>query len=261
MIVDCHTHLQYSAGKVMSSEHLAMSDFVGGCIVLGENTDESRRSNEQLGEYTNAHSSKMVGFGAIRPTKEKVSAKGIESAITGLGLKGIVLYCSEEPFHPAHSKAMKLYENAQQMGLPIFFHNAKVLSSDMVLEYSRPYLLDEVARTFKDLKIIIGSMGAPFVEQTIAMVAKHPNVYADLTVDPNNIWQIYNILMSAYEHGVMDKLLFGSGYPGGSADKCIETLLGFKKLLGDTNLPTAPLSNIRNIVERDAFEILGFNSK
>ena len=100
-------------------------------------------------------------------------------------------------------------------------------------------------------------MGMPFAEQTLSMVAKHENVYVDLTIRPGSVWQVYNTVVAAYERGVMDKLLFGSGFPFGNPGECIETLLGFNKLLGDTNLPTVPRGNIRNIVERDALELLG----
>ncbi len=138
-----------------------------------------------------------------------------------------------------------------------FFHNGPVLGCDAVLEYAQPILLDEIARRFGTLKIIIGDMGVPFVEQTLAMVSKHPNVYADLTINKDRIWQVYNIVVAAHEKDVMDKLFFGSGFPHGRADENIEMLLGFNKLLGDTNLPTVPRGDIRNIVERDSLSLLG----
>ena len=156
---------------------------------------------------------------------------------------------------------MRLYESAQELGMPVFFHNGGTLQSDAILDYAQPYLLDEVARTFPTLKIIIGTMGVPFVEQTLTMLAKHENVYADLTIRPSNIWQTYNIVVAAHERGVMHKLLFGSGFPYGNAGECIETLLGFNMLLADTNLPTVPRVNIRNIIERDALELLAIEHK
>jgi hypothetical protein len=93
------------------------------------------------------------------------------------------------------------------------------------------------------------------------MVGRHKNVYADLTIYPGRIWQTYNMVVAAHENGVMDKLLFGSGFPSASAGQCIETLLGFNMLLADTNLPTVPRGNIRNIIERDTLELLGINDK
>jgi len=55
----------------------------------------------------------------------------------------------------------------------------------------------------------------------------------------------------------MDKLLFGSGYPLGRAEQCIETLLGFNRLLGDADLPVVPRGNIQSIIERDTLALLG----
>jgi hypothetical protein len=153
---------------------------------------------------------------------------------------------------------MRFYESAQELGLPVFFHNAPdVPGTDTVLEYAQPYLLDEVAREFAALKIIIGNMGVPFIEQTLSMVGRHENVYADLTIKPGNVWQTYNVVVAAHENGVMDKLLFGSGFPSGNAGQCIEALLGFNMLLADTNLPTVPRGSIGGIIERDTLELLG----
>jgi len=257
MIVDCHTHINCAAENVEASEHLAAAETVDACIVLATAEGASQEVNKKLSEYVSKHKEKMVGFAVVGPTKDKTNVKNLAFITDKLQLKGTVLYCSSCGFHPAHSRAMRFYESAQELGLPVFFHNGGPLKSEAVLDYAQPYLLDEVAREFSALKIIIGTMGIPFVKQTLSMVAKHKNVYADLTIRPSNIWQVYNMVAAAHECGVMDKLLFGSGFPFSKAGECMETLLGFNKLLADTNLPTVPRGNIRNIIERDTLEILG----
>lgn len=257
MIVDCHTHINCAAENIEASEHLAATETVDICIVLAASEGPSQEVNKKLSEYINRHKEKMIGFAVVEPTKDKISVKNLATLTDKLGLKGVVLYCSQCGFHPAHSRAMKFYESAQELGLPVFFHNGGALGPEAVLDYAQPYLLDEVAREFSTLKIVIGTMGSPFVEQTLSMVAKHKNVYADLTIRPSNVWQVYNTVTAAHECGVMDKLLFGSGFPFGKAKECIETLLSFNKLLADTNLPTVPRGNIQNIVERDTLEVLG----
>jgi len=256
MIVDCHTHINFAGDDVEMSEHLAAAEPVDACIVLatsdgppgygsGLRRDESEEVNKGLAEYVNKHKEKMVGFAVVEPIQDKISVNNLKPIKDKLGLKGAVFY-----------------ESAQELGLPVFFHNGEgALGADAVLDYAQPYLLDEVAREFSALKIIIGNMGMPFVEQTLLMVAKHENVYADLTIKPSNVWQTYNTVVAAYERGVMDKLLFGSGFPLGKAGQCIETLLGFNMLLADTNLPTVPRGSIRNIIERDTLELLGISDK
>jgi len=257
MIVDCHTHINYTADSVILSEHLAAAEPVEACIVLATVENSSDEVNKKLSEYVRKYKEKMVGFAFVDPTRDKTGVKKLASIPEKLGLAGVVVYCSSCGFHPAHSRAMRFYESAQELKLPVFFHNGGPLEHQAVLDYAQPHLLDEVAREFEELKIIIGSMGMPFVEQTLSMVEKHKNVYADLTVRAGNVWQVYNMVMAAYEREVMDKLLFGSGFPSGRAGECIEVLLGFNKLLGDTNLPTVPRGNIRSIIERDTLGLLG----
>jgi len=257
MIVDCHTHVDLGSEGAGISEHLSSIEKVDVCMVLAGANGSSVEVNERLSEYVGKYKEKMVGLAVVNPVEDNIGVKKVSSLPEKLGLRGAVLYCSASGFHPAHSRAMRFYESAQEVGLPVFFHNSGELGAEAVLDYSQPYLLDEVARTYPDLKIIIGSMGMPFTEQTLTMLAKHKNVYADLTLKPDNVWQVYNIVVAAYERGVMNKLLFGSGFPLSSAGECMETLLGFNKLLGDTNLPIVPRANIRGIVERDTLGVLG----
>ena len=130
-----------------------------------------------------------------------------------------------------------------------------------MLDYAQPYLLDEIAGKFPSLKIVIGNMGQPFLQQTIMMLAKHPNVYGDLTLSPKKIWEVYNVVVSAHEASVMDKLMFGSGFPKAKPGDCVETLLGFNRLLANTNLPTVPREKIRTIIERDIVQMLGITTR
>ena len=263
MIVDCHTHIDFAAADdVGTSEHLEAAETVDACIVLARGGASNEEVNKKLSGYVGKHTEKIVGFGVVEPIKDNVSVKHLTFLRDKLGLKGVVLYCCQSGFHPTHSRAMQFYESAQEVGLSVFFHNSGAdLGSEAVLDYAQPYLLDVIAREFGGLKIVIGTMGVPFVEQTLSMVAKHKNVYADLTIRPHNIWQVYNMVMAASERGVMDKLLFGSGFPLSKAGECIERLLGFNMLLADTNLPTVPRGHIQNVIERDTLELLGIKDK
>ncbi len=257
MIVDCHTHVRSLDGPEVA-EHLAAAETVDACIVLAMHNGPRDELNRKLAEYVAQHREKMVGLAVVDPTQDRLSDRSLTFLTERLGLKGLVLYCSICGVHPMHSQAMRLYEAAREMRLPIFFHNGShSLIAKAVLEYAQPYLLDDVARAFPELKIVIGNVGVPFVDQTLSMVSKHENVFADLTIRPSKVWQTYNIVVAAHERNVMDKLLFGSGFPLGHAGECIETLLGFNMLLADTKLPTVPRGSIRNVIERDSLELLG----
>ncbi len=268
MVVDCHTHIRSaSIQNLDASEHLAAADVVDRCVVLASCGDVSHQGrlaadtsseqvNNHLSQYVERYKQKMIGFAFINPLVDDVSTKSLKAATEKLGLKGVVLYCTQTPFHPAQSAAMRLYESAQDLNLPVFFHNTPV-GQGGILEYAQPYLLDEVARSFPEMKIIVGNAGFPFYEQTLCLLAKHKNVFTDFSVKPGSTWQIYNLVVCAYEQGVMDKLLFGSAFPAAKAEDCMESLLGFNRLLTGANLPMVPRSIIQAVLERDTLKLLG----
>ena len=256
MIIDCHTHLQCPEQGDIRSRHAEMCERLDGCFVMAGLLKDRNAVNTELADYV-ASNPKAYGFANINPVEDPVRLKAVKNLTTGSGQSGAVLYCGENQFHPTHSRAMRFYEAAQELGLIIYFHNCPPYSKDAVLDYAQPWLIDEVARTFPDLKIIIGRMGMPFFWQTQSLLAKHANVYGDLSIQPQRVWQNYNVVVSAYEAGVMDKILFGSGFPYAEPDACIETLLGFNRMLTNTNLPQVPREKLRSIVERDALDLFG----
>jgi uncharacterized protein len=258
MIIDCHTHIAEPGTEAQRQVWISDSESIESAIVLAEPHPEkdSARLNRELSQYMKRHE-KDLGFGIVSPTREKTDIRDLRAIRDDLGLPGIAMYCPYLRFHPAHTKAMVVYEAAQDLGMPVFFHSCGPVDIRTVMDYAQPYLVDEVAREFPDLKIIIGSMGEPFVNQTLMLIGKHKNVYADLTISPRRAWGTYNIVISAHEYDVMDKLLFGSGYPSGNPGECIETLLGFNKLLGDTRMPNVPRGSLRDVVLRDSLGVLG----
>lgn len=259
MIIDCHTHLHCPERGNVAQDHTEMCEKLDGCFVMAGSGSDRRAVNQEVADYI-AGNPKIYGFANINPVEDEVRLKAVKSMTIDRGFCGAVLYCAENKFHPAHSRTLRFYEAAVQLDLVIYFHNCPPYSAAAMMDYAQPWLIDEIARTFPELKIIISRMGLPFFWQTESMLAKHLNVYADLSVHPQRIWQNYNIVVSAYEAGIMDKVLFGSGFPYAQPDACIETLLGFNKMLADTHLPQVPREKLRSIVERDTLTLLGLKS-
>lgn len=256
MIIDCHTHLQCAQRGNIAQEHTELCEKLDGCFVMAGLGQDRQGVNQELADYISANS-KAYGFANIDPVLDPVRLKAVKSQTVDKGFVGAVLYCSENKFHPCHSRAMRFYEAAQQLGLIVYFHNCPPYSPEAAMDFAQPWLIDEIARIFPEMKIIIGRMGMPFFWQTESLLAKHENVYADLSVHPQRIWQTYNLVVSAYEAGIMDKVLFGSGFPFAQPDACIETLLGFNKILANTHLPQVPREKLRSIVERNTLTLLG----
>jgi uncharacterized protein len=259
MISDCHTHINGQNRNCDMHTHAEAYMDIDVCFVLSNDLEDRIEQNLKVAQYAAENPGKVYGFMAFDPMNDKVAVNSVTSSVINAGFAGAVMYCSCQGFHPTDSRAMGFYAAAEELGFPVFFHN-RAMTRESILDYSQPYLLDEVARSFPNLKIVIGDMGLPFINQTIAMVVKHQNVYADLTISPHRIWEVYNVVVRADEANIMDKLFFGSGFPVAEPNECIETLLGFNRLFADTNLPSVPREHIRNIIERDIVKELGIKS-
>ena len=152
---------------------------------------------------------------------------------------------------------MEVYAEAERLKMPILFHPVGQFVEQSKMEFARPYLLDEIARSFPQLRLVVAQMGQPWVEETICLLGKHPHVYADVSGLLSRPWQAYNTMVAAHQSGVIDKLLFGSDFPYTNATECIEALYSLNQLAQGTNMPVVPRENLRGIVERDALSLLG----
>ncbi|HSU65671.1 MAG TPA: amidohydrolase family protein, partial [Tepidisphaeraceae bacterium] len=238
--------------------HWAQSGTVDKSIVLGFKSRylHAEIPNRYVSEYVRRFPQKLIGFAGIDPTEES-AVDEVLIAKEELRLQGLTVSPPNQDFHPADSRAMQVYAEAERLGMPILFHPSGQFSEKSKLEYGRPYLLDEVARSFPRLRIVIAQLGQPWVDETIIMLGKHANVFADVSGLLSRSWQAYNALVSTYQHGVIDKLLFGSDFPYTNATECIEALYSINQLAQGTNLPLVPREALRGIVERDTLSLLG----
>lgn len=214
-------------------------------------------ANQRIAALVSEHNDRLVGFAGIDPSSPREALTELNRARSELGLKGLAVAPAAQDFHPTNTHAMRVYAEAAERGLPILFHTGLTITAATKMEYAQPILLDEVARELPNLKIVIAHMGYPWVHETVVLLAKHPNVFAEISWIVNEPWQAYQAMLSAHQFGVMDKLLFGSGFPTSTASRSIEALYSLNHLVHGTNLPTIPREALRGIVERDALALLG----
>jgi predicted TIM-barrel fold metal-dependent hydrolase len=269
MIVDCHTQIWNSATqlgrgnlaaagvKADEFRHLQAVDPVDKAIVLAFKSRYlgAEIPNRLVAEYVRRNAAKLIGFAGIEPLEANWREE-LQVAQGELNLRGVVLSPELQDFHPTDTRAMRLYEECVQRGLPVLFdQNHRHPRAKM--EYAEPQLLDEVAREFPDLRMVIGRLGHPWIAQTVVLLGKHANVYADVAGLLPQPWLSYTALLAAYEYGVLDKLLFGSDFPYRSPAACIEALYSVNQFTHGSNLQPIPREQLRGIVERDTLTLLG----
>ena len=282
MIVDCHSHiwpsrecLGYASkfsclipqnssevpNQISSGEHQASSGPADFTLILGfvSKLLECEIPNNFISSYVSAQPESLIGFAGLDPMCEGARDE-LNRIIDENILSGFTVSPACQDFHPYHSKACRLYEVAQDNKLPVYFLYGVQLPFKASLNLAAPSGIDEVARDFPDMKIIISHLGFPWIEQTISLLTKHENVYADIAGLTNKPFQAYRSLILAYEYEVMDKLLFGSDFPNYTVSEAVEYIYNLNKITRDSVLPAIPREQLRGIVEQDSLKLLGLKT-
>lgn len=118
---------------------------------------------------------------------------------------------SDERLHP-------YYALAEKHGIPVGIHTGLAgpdhESSNFRVSLGTPLLLEDLLRKYPKLKIWIMHGGAPFLEDTIAIMKYYSNVYADISA-LNNPYifppsEFNYIMKRLIDNGLEDRLMFGS---------------------------------------------------
>jgi predicted TIM-barrel fold metal-dependent hydrolase len=168
--------------------------------------------NEYVAEYVGRQPDRAVGVASVDPADPQALAK-LKYAATDLGMRGLKLSPPYQGFHPHSDAAWRVYQQAADLGMFLVFHQGWVFDPRCSLEDANPILLDRVARQFPSTKVIIAHLGQPWITETIGIMRRHKNVFTDISARFSRPRQLYDGLVTAIEHGVIDRVLFGSDFP------------------------------------------------
>jgi hypothetical protein len=277
MIIDCHTRIWASpdqlgpaaaawlarcSGQPSPSadpaDHAAAARSVARTLVWGFRSRYLGADvpNAFLADYVSAHAEATIGVAAIDPA-EPDALERLANVADRPEFSGVTVSPAAQGFHPADSRAMRIYAFCEEAGLPVFVEPGTDLAPEAILEFARPYLFDEIARAYPQLTIVIASLGSPWEAETLTLLAKQPRVFADISGLLGRPWQAYQWLLTAHNAGLSEKLLFGSDFPFSIASTAIEQVYRVNEITHGTNLPAVPRETLRGIIERDALGLLG----
>ena len=278
MIVDCHTHIWQYPGhlsdefvqeanqiarghpidlNVTPEKHWEAMKGVDRVIVFGMRAQHSGilTPNKYVADYANRFPEKVIGFGGVDPLVDDVMSTLEE--LVRLKLRGVKLGPIYQNIHPLDARMLKVYEFCERSGLPIMIHQGTTFPRKAPLKYALPILLEDVALQFPALKMVIAHLGHPWIDDTLVLIRKQPNLYADISALHYRPWQFYQALVAAKEYGVLHKLLLGSDYPFTTPEATIDALRNFNKMVEGTNLPRLDAAEIESLIYSPTLTCLG----
>lgn len=214
--------------------------------------------NENTAALVRSYPGKLIGFLSVHPRDPAMNDE-LDRATGDLGLRGIKLGPNYQNFHPLSDEALHLYARAQELELPILFHQGTSPVRFADLDYAHPRHVDRIAMQFPELRIVLAHMAHPWQTDCITVIRKHPNVYADISALHYRPWSYYTSLRLATEWAVLPKLLFGSDFPVATPLETMEAIPHINDILDGSKLPPVPIDDLHKVLERDALACLALD--
>jgi uncharacterized protein len=177
-----------------------------------------RIPNEEVAQFAADNSDVMIAFASIDPHKGKMGAREARRLIEDHGVRGFKFHPTLQGCYPNDRMAYPIYEVIAEYKLPAVFHSGHSgMGSGMrgggglLLKYSEPIHLDEVAAEFPDMKVVIAHPSWPWQDQALSICLHKPNVYIDLSG-----WSPKYFAPQLIQHAntlLKHKMLFASDFP------------------------------------------------
>jgi uncharacterized protein len=212
--------------------------------------------NDFVAAHVRQAAERLIFFASIDPGQPGFEAE-LERCHQDLHCRGIKLGPVYQGVHPLDRRYRHIYSYCQEHNLPVLTHMATTFSSGTPLEYARPMHMDQVAVDFPDLKIVLAHLGHPWEGETIAVIRRNPNVFADLSALYYRPWQFYNSMRLLVEYRADHKVLFGSDFPFTTSGNSLQGIRKLNSILGHSGLPEVPSEVFEGIINRDALNLLG----
>lgn len=174
--------------------------------------------NEEVAESCAAHADALIPFASIDPWKGEAGAREARRLVEQYGVRGFKFHPSIQGFYPNDRMAYPLYAAIEELGVPALFHTGQTGigaglpgGGGILLKYSNPMLIDDVAVDFPNLSIVLAHPSFPWQDEALSVATHKTQVYIDLSgwspkYFPPQLVRYANTLLK-------DRVLFGSDYP------------------------------------------------
>lgn len=212
--------------------------------------------DEYVAQYVAACPQRLIGFLSLDPTQPNWIDE-LHAGHRRLGLVGVKLMPMYAGFRPDDRSLDPLWRYASDQGLPVLLHTGTTFISQAPLDCTLPRRVDRTAIRFPQLRMVLAHLGHPYEGECIAVIRKHPHVYADISALHYRPFQFYHSLMLAQEYGVWRKLLFGTDYPFTTVKATLDGLRTLNKMVENSSLPRLDSAAIEEMIHRDSLSLLG----
>lgn len=149
---------------------------------------------------------RIVSYGSVHPFSWDVAGK-LDAQAHG-GIRGVKVHPAVQLFRPDNPKAMKLYRQCGERGLPVLWHCGPVGIELRISRYcSQVRFYEKPIAENPKTTFLLGHAGALQMEEALKLSQKYPNVMLELSS------QSLSHLRKIFKEADPDRLVFGTDWP------------------------------------------------
>lgn len=180
--------------------------------------DDADALNEAVAKVVLEQPERFSGFGTISMSHLKIPrALAQVRRVSELGLKGLSLQPSFFGMAIDDRLLYPVYAKADELGLAVALHTGINYTVTFPIRNDQPLQLDQIACDFPDLTLIACHAGWPWVPEMVAVLRKHPHVYAEFgglapryVCEQNTGWEVMFRFMNSL---LSRQVLHGTDWP------------------------------------------------
>jgi len=178
-------------------------------------------TNTRTAQVQRQYPDLFVGFAVCSPYDGMPGVREFERLVKEEGLKGLSMSPLTELIPASDRRYYPFYAKAIELGVPARVYSTMNYGTDRPYDLGHPRHLDQICMDFPELTMIAGLGGWPWVNEMVALIRRHPNLYMDTSSHrPKHFgtqgsgWEM---LMQFGNTLAQDKVLTGLSWGGAAA--------------------------------------------
>ena len=209
------------------SMELLIQEMDAAGVKVGVVPIRKENDNDDIARLQKDYPGRFAGMAHIDPFDGEAALADIEKYVVNGPAAGIMLEPGQiflqDSMTPTDPRLYPIYEYCQEKGILITQAFGGLFGR--ALKYYNPVEIDEVARTFPRLNIVLTHGGFPYTTETCWVAYHRPNVF----LSPD-FWMFsknpgHEHYVTACNNYLQDQMIFGTCYPAVALDWAIDDLI------------------------------------
>jgi predicted TIM-barrel fold metal-dependent hydrolase len=160
-------------------EGVSLPDFVARLDRAGIEVGVLRGPNDMLAEIVAQYPTRFIGMANLSPHDGMRGVREFVRLVKECGLGGLRVSALYNMIPASDRRYYPLYAKCVELDLPVRIYTAMNYANDRPYDLGHPRHLDQIAMDFPELRIVAGLGGWPWANETVGLLRRHPNLYAD----------------------------------------------------------------------------------